>query len=145
MLAVYTTCLSFLPWFIQQTWSSYFSDRPRIYILFHLFANFSNQSFTVVRVTASLLRSPGLFTVIKSILTEFWFLIPTVFFPNLWGPFQAHERPLVSPSSPYSTVFLLWQGPSIRLSFHVPLFSTRALPERQNPQDDKLFFLVNYH
>ena len=66
-------------------------------------------------------------------------------FSNILGPFQAHKQQ--SQSSSCSIAFsVLWQGPSIYLSFQFILFALNDLPNRQNLQDAKFsiyFFLIN--
>ena len=81
-------------------------------------------------------RSPGLFWVFWPISTMlwsvwsrffFWFPIPPVFFRILWRLFQMHQLQLASPTpSCFSVFFVLWQDPSIRLSFRFLLFSQRC-------------------
>ena len=100
------------------------------------------RSFTGVGITASLLRSPGPFSVFWSILAMLYFRwSPLVFrsqdlptpLLSLWGSLQARQLLLVSLRASCPITFLiLWQGPSTYLSFRYLWFSSCGLLGRQN-------------
>ena len=98
-------------------------------------------------MTASLLRSPGLFLVFLPILTILWsawsqfflWFLPEVSPSPSWM-FQACQQQLVSPLC-YITFSVLWQGLSICLFFCFLSFPLYGVLELQNPLDDKFFFL----
>ena len=117
-------------------------------IITSLLESFSNNvswwSFTEVRATASLLWSPGLFSVFLPISTMLWSVcsrlllwspIPLVFFPSLLKLFVVHQLQLVLPSPSCNTSFffpILWQEPSFVNLFAFFLFTM----EQQNPLND---------
>ena len=106
-------------------------------------------SFTGVWVTASLLRSPGLFWVfwqIAAVQYSGWFQSFLWFpnypnpFPILLGPFQVHQLQLLSLWLSYSITFsVLWQSPGICPFFHFLSASPCDLLELQNPPVDPFF------
>ena len=103
--------------FIFTLWSTVLAKLPSLlYSVCAFHTTFSWWAFTGVFVTASLLRSPGLFSVFWPISTmlyfewsQFFLRFPTVIiiFPILWRPFQVHQIHLVSPSVTCSTFFFL--------------------------------------
>ena len=126
--------------------------------IFH--ASFIHWFFTIVWVTASLLRFLRIFLVFWQISTMLWsiwsrfflcFPIPPIFFPGLCGSSQAQLQ-LIPPSPSWSRVvvfifififfFALWQGPYIlSLPFIFTLFSAGTIKFTQC----QIIFLVNYH
>ena len=90
-------------------------------LLFHSMQFFDSRvnwrSFTRVRVTASLLRFPRLFSVSLPTSTMLWFgwsplvhRFPTLRTHLLWGSLQVHQLQLASPPLSYSIVFCFFLG-----------------------------------
>ena len=74
------------------------------------------------------------------------FLFFQSFFPFLCGLILVHQLHQVLSSPSCSTGFLvLWQGPSICLSFCYISFSLSGPLGRQNPLYSKSSFFINYH
>ena len=124
---------------------SFISAWSRLLLPYSLWAfhtSISWWSFNGVWRTASLIKSPGLFSISWSILTIQWFRLLRLVFrfstfpaplPSLWGLFQLWS---VSPSFSCSITFcFLW-------------LSLCSLPGRQSPLFDRfsfLFFFLDYH
>ena len=107
--------------------------------------------FTGDWVTASLLKSPGLFSVFWPILvkplSEWSLICPLISkssspFTNLSGSFQLHQLPLISSSLSCSiTSSAHQQGPNVYPPFHFLLILLFGLPGRQTPQFSRFSFL----
>ena len=119
--------------------------------MFH--TNISRWFFTGVWVTASLLKSPGLFSVFWPILIMLeWGWSPLVLLfqslpvllPILWGLFPVLQLQLVSPSPLCSIVFLvLEQGLDIHLHFaFFWLYSVVCRNGKVHYSIDSLFWLI---
>ena len=110
-------------------------------------------SFTGVRVTANLLRSPGLFSVFYSIIAILMVTILhlisnsfRVFFTKPLGLFQAIQLQVVSSSPSCSIDFFLFSVPSIFRSFLFLAFSLCVPLIWQNPSNCLFiyqFLLIN--
>ena len=109
--------------------------------------------FTGVWVTASLLRSPGLFLVFwptSTMLLFRWSLLvlrfptPPGLLLNLWGSFQVHQLQLVSPSPSCSIVYLgVRKDVSISLFFRFLLiFTLGSAGVAKSSLRQVLFFLL---
>ena len=143
--SLWVFCISVCWWFSTGAWVT-------ASLLLWIFpTSVSWWSFTWVWVRASLLRFPGLFSVFWPILVMqsfgwsrfvFQFSTLTVSFPNLCGPFHAHQLQLVSSLFSCSTAFLvLWQDLSTSLCFRF-LWSSLCGPLRWHSLlYDKLSFL----
>ena len=112
--------------------------------------------FTGVRMTASFLTSPGLFSVFWPISTLLYFgwspLIllfpsPSVLESNLWLLYWAHQLQLVSASLSCSIVFCTLARSVTHLSFRFPPILPCGQPERQNTLFDRfsLFFYLSIY
>ena len=117
--------------------------------VFHVSVN--SRSFTGVWVTASLLRSTGLFSVFRLILMlELVLSLLLLRFPtlpasssSLWGSFHALQLQLVSPSPSYSIVcFFQFSGPSTIPSFRFLCFLFCGPPRQQTPLFGRLSFCL---
>ena len=107
---------------------AYFISSSKDYLRIHYFIPCEYlMLFIEVRVIASLIRSPGLFSVFKPILTVSILLhistFTPIYFPGLWGPFRVYQLQQASPSSSCSTAFSAFrQDPCFCLSFRFPFF-----------------------
>ena len=110
--------------------------------VFHISINWL--PFTGVWVTASLLKSPGLFSVfwpISTLLSFGWSLLVFLFpilsvpFPVFWWLYRAYRSQLVSPSLSCSISFSVpQQDTSTYLSFRLPSILLCGLQGRQSQQ-----------
>ena len=123
----------------------------RLFTLVHPLTDGSVEGqYVTVWVTASLLKSPGLFFVFLPILMQSLGWSPLVLLfpspPLLWWLNRVHQLQLVSPSIPCSTVFsVLLQSLSTYLSFCFLSVLLCGQLERQSLLSGSFFFFFYYH